>query len=89
MCDTEGFYLHLLLLITVPLKIRSSDYDLTLADLKEIHFKLMNQQCPVHFRTPYVESTDGEIEYSCCCDKLKNLCLLVIATKKTSNRSHS
>lgn len=58
----------------MPFTIRSREYGLTPEDLNRLHFKLMDQQCPVHFKTPYVEiNENGDIEYSCCCEKLKNL----------------
>lgn len=72
----------------MPLKIRLKEHDLMPADLNELHFKLMDQQCPVHFKSPYVETNHGEIEYTCCCEQLKALCMLVLAMSryKKSNK---
>jgi hypothetical protein len=66
----------------MPLKIRLSEHHLSLTQLHDIHFKLMDQQCPVHFQSPVSEIVDGEIEYSCCCEELKKLCMLVLITGK-------
>jgi len=80
------YYLLFLAVHIMPFTIRSNEHNLRPRDLNELHFKLMNQQCPVHFKTPYVEiNQDGDIQYSCCCEKLKNLCLLVIKANQENS----
>lgn len=61
-------------------KIRESEPNLSLDEMKSIHFELMNQQCPVHRKSPYVETKEGEIEYTCCSKELNELCRLVLMT---------
>lgn len=63
-------------------KIRLADLELSPEEINDIHFRLMNQQCPVHLKTPYVVMTKRDIQYTCCCEKLRSLCLMVVSAHK-------
>jgi hypothetical protein len=48
-------------------KIRLADYKLSFSEWFDIHLKIMDHQCPVHFKRPQTDLVTGYIEYTCCC----------------------